>query len=320
MFSVVILTYNSELSIRNTLESARLVSDDVHVVDSYSSDNSPAISLAFGASVIQHPFENYGAQRNWAIDNLPLRYNWQLHLDADEYLSAGLIVELIDLKDDLGRNGVDGYYVPRMIRFLGRNLRFGGLYPTWHMRLFRTGAGYCEKRRYDQHFMVQGRTGKLHYPIVDHHHMTLSEWTARHNRWADAECDDLLCPVAEGVIVGKLTGSAVQKKRALRNYYYRFPLFVRPGLLFIYRYFLRFGFLDGFPGLIYIVLQAFWYRFLVDAKLYELQRVGAKSKQTSAASSPLRDPSVISALAGMAKKPPAAFKQTASSGASKKLS
>jgi len=309
MFSVVILTYNSELTIRNTLESACLVSDDVHIVDSYSSDNSLAIALACGASVVQHPFKNYGAQRNWAIDNLPLRYNWQLHLDADEYLSPGLIAELNNLKHDFGRNGVDGYYVPRMIRFLGCNLRFGGLYPTWHMRLFRTGAGRCERRRYDQHFIVQGKTAKLNYPIVDDHQMTLFEWTARHNRWAEAERDDLLCPAAEGVIAGKLTGSVVQRKRALRNCYYQFPLFVRPVLLFFYRYFLRLGFLDGVPGLIYIVLQAFWYRFLVDAKLYELQKVGEKSKQTRAAPSALRDLSVISASAEIAKKPPAAFKQ-----------
>lgn len=85
--SVVILTFNSSDSIPATLTSVKAITDDIHIVDSGSTDQTIAIAQAAGAAVSHHPFENYGAQRNWAIDNLETRYKWQLHLDADERLT-----------------------------------------------------------------------------------------------------------------------------------------------------------------------------------------------------------------------------------------
>ncbi len=85
----------------------------------------------------QHAFENYGAQRNWAIDNLVLRYPWQLHLDADERLTPGLIASIRSLPE----NPTDsGFLIGRLVQFLGRQLRHGGMSPTWHLRLFRNGV------------------------------------------------------------------------------------------------------------------------------------------------------------------------------------
>jgi glycosyltransferase involved in cell wall biosynthesis len=269
MISVIILTFNSESTIAQTLASARKVSDDIHVVDSLSKDRTLEIAREFGCNIVQHPFEHYGAQRNWAIQNLPLRYEWQLHLDADEFLTPELIGEIIRLKQHFPAD-VNGYFIPRLTRFLGRDLRHGGHYPIWHMRLFRTGKGRCENRRYDQHFMLEGRGERIHAPMVDDNRMSLREWTERHNRWADAEVQEILSPTTEGILQPSLSGSPMQQKRALRGLYARGPLLVRAFLFFAYRYFLRLGFLDGEPGLIYNVLQTFWYRFLIDAKLYEL--------------------------------------------------
>ena len=99
--SVVILSFNSIDSIPKTLERARVLSDDVLVVDSFSSDGTVSIAQSFGAQVVQHCFENYSAQRNWAIDSLPFRYAWQLHLDADEWMDTTLIRAIQDLPDDL---------------------------------------------------------------------------------------------------------------------------------------------------------------------------------------------------------------------------
>lgn len=267
--SVVVLTFNSELTIGKTLECARRVSDDIHVVDSYSTDRTLEIAESFGARIVQHPFVHYGEQRNWAIDNLPFKYGWQLHLDADEFLSAGLIAEIEALKKS-GGDEVDGYYLPRLTRFLGREIRHGGHYPIWHLRLFRSGAGRCESRKYDQHFVLQGRARRIPAAMIDDNRMSLKEWTDRHNRWSDAEVAEILHPAQEGVIEGKLRGGTpMQMKRALRGLFLRVPLFVRSLVFFMYRYFLLLGFLDGRPGLIYNVLQTFWYRFLIDAKLYE---------------------------------------------------
>jgi hypothetical protein len=156
------------------------------------------------------------------------------------------------------------------MHFLGRPIRHGGMYPIWHMRLFRHGRGRCEARRYDQHFYVDGPTGRLPHPMIDDIRMPLSEWTARHNRWSDAEAEELSQESVQGVIAPKLLGGTpVQQKRALRSRYNQLPLFLRAFLLFLYRYIFRLGFLDGREGLIFFVLQTFWFRFLIDAKLLE---------------------------------------------------
>ena len=266
--SVVLLSFNSEATLGATLASARLVSDDIHVVDSGSTDKTLAIAAGAGAHVVQHPFENYGRQRNWAIDNLPLKHGWQLHLDADERLTPELVERINGLRAGFPA-GIDGYFIPRLTYFLGHPIRHGGMYPIWHMRLFRSGKGRCEDRKYDQHFRCDGPTAQIDAAMIDDVRMSLSEWTARHNRWADAEADELLNPSEAGVIAGRFAGDPVQRKRALRGGYNRAPLFLRAFGLFFYRYVLRLGFLDGMPGFIFFVLQTFWFRFLVDAKIYE---------------------------------------------------
>ena len=104
--------------------------------------------------------------------------------------------------------------------------------------------------------------------MIDDIRLTLTEWTARHNRWADAEVEEILNPSIHGVIApGK--SNPVTEKRAQRSFYYKAPLFLRALGLFCYRYIIKRGFLDGRWGLIFFVLQTFWFRFLVDAKLYE---------------------------------------------------
>ena len=274
--SVVILTFNSEASIGATLTSARRVSDDVHVVDSGSTDGTLAIAAQHGARVIQHAFESYGAQRNWAIDNLALRHGWELHLDADERLSGPLADAILALAQRGFPAPAVGYFIPRLVHFLGHPIRHGGMYPIWHMRLFQRGRGRCEQRRYDQHFYVDGPTDRLPHPMIDDIRMPLGEWVVRHNRWADAEADELE-HASGGVIAAKLGGNPVERKRALRGSYNRLPRFLRALLLFLYRYVIRLGFLDGRPGLIFFVLQTFWFRFLVDAKLFEREHRAAMS-------------------------------------------
>lgn len=269
--SVVILTFNSELTIRNTIEGALRVSDDVHVVDSFSTDSTRAIAEELGAHFVEHEFSDYGAQRNWAIASLPLKYEWELHLDADEKMSDDLIDQV---KQVVSRdaNPVEGYLIPRYMIFMGRVLRHGAMAPTWHLRLFRRGKGRCENRRYDQHFYIAGQTEKLTGAMFDDVRMDLTEWTARHNRWASAEADELQEQKRDGRIAPKLLGSAIERKRFLKSLYLAAPLFSRAFLLFFYHYILRLGFLDGREGFIYAVLQTFWFRFLVDAKLYELKK------------------------------------------------
>jgi len=163
--------------------------------------------------------------------------------------------------------------LPRYVRFLGRILRHGGMSPTWHMRLFRTGVGRCEDRKYDQHYTLKsGSVGRLQGAMVDDVRMPLTEWTARHNRWADGEVAELESEETRGRLQPDIRGNPAQRKRFLRQKYNQLPLFIRPFFLFIYRYFFRLGFLDGTEGLIFWVLQTFWFRFLVDAKIWEKRK------------------------------------------------
>jgi len=265
--SVILLSFNSEDTLGATLTSARQVSDEIFVVDSYSKDGTVELARSFGATVVQHPFEHYGAQRNWAIDNLPISRPWQLHLDADEWMDPELVAAIQALPDDPEHSG---YFLPRYLRFLGRVLRHGGMSPTWHLRLFRTGVGRCEDRKYDQHYLLEsGTSGQLPGAMIDDIRMTLAEWTARHNRWADGEVAELDSEETAGRVQPDINGNPAQRKRYFRQKYNQIPLFIRPFALFIYRYFFRLGFLDGTEGLIFWVLQTFWFRFLVDAKIWE---------------------------------------------------
>src|SRR5580692_10577991 len=118
--TVILLSFNSEATLAATLESARKVSDEIFVVDSFSSDQSPEIARSLGATVVQHQFEHYGAQRNWAIDNLPVSRSWQLHLDSDEWMDDRLIASITALPEEPEHSG---YFVPRYLRFLGRKLK-----------------------------------------------------------------------------------------------------------------------------------------------------------------------------------------------------
>ncbi|MHC1784989.1 MAG: glycosyltransferase family 2 protein [Anaerolineaceae bacterium] len=272
--SVIILTFNSELTIENTLASVMKISSDIHIVDSFSTDRTLEIARRPGVNILQHEFKNYSAQRNWVIENLNLTGEWQLHLDADERLSDGLIAEINRLSPP---EMVNGYLIARLVHFLGRPILHGGMFPIWHMRLFRNGLGRCEDRLYDQHFIVSGQVQKLSNPFIDDHRNTLAEWTTRHNKWSEAEASEILMPSETQNNKGRISGNPIEQKRAFKGWYYRFPLFCRAFLLFFYRYIILLGFLDGKEGLVFFILQTFWFRFLVDAKLFEALKSDHKS-------------------------------------------
>jgi hypothetical protein len=163
--------------------------------------------------------------------------------------------------------------------FMGKWIKYGGHYPTYHAIVFRKGYGKCEERLYDQHFKVEGAVETLKGDVIDLITESLTTFTTRHNKWSDLEALEQhkgsLLNNTE-LIGGNITGNPIQQRRYLKNLYDRFPLFVRPFIYFFIRYFLRLGFLDGKRGLIFHFLQCFWFRFLIDAKIYELRK-GSKS-------------------------------------------
>ena len=274
---VIILTFNSAASVARVIESCRPISERTLVVDSGSTDATSEIAEALGCEIVQHPFENYSQQRNWAQEYAGLAPDaWVLHLDSDEVVSPELAASLQAAMVG-GEETVDGYLVQRLSFFLGQPIRYGHINPSWHLRLFRAGNGYCEHRLYDQHFVVPGQTRRLQGLLLDLQLTSLEAWTAAHNRWSTAEAREALAQrrgegTESGQLQASLTGDIRMKKRWLKNnVWYKTPLMARPLLFFLYTYFLRLGILDGKAGLVYHVLQAFWFRFLIDAKLYEAQ-------------------------------------------------
>ncbi|VTU24355.1 transferase 2, rSAM/selenodomain-associated [Variovorax sp. PBS-H4] len=265
---VVILTFNSASIIRETVLQAKKVSPNVFVVDSHSTDSTVALLDELGCTVVQRPFSNYSDQRNWAISQIEAHYRWQLHLDADEVLDEQAVGEIRALL--AGTPRFDAYMLRRRDYFMGQMLRFSGVNP-WHLRLFRSGAGRCESRLYDQHFISTATPGRLQGFMHDKNSARLTDWIASHNRWSDAEAKEKLGPrlAADNVLKPRLLGDARERTRFIKEIYYKLPTGLRSLGYFIYRYVFRLGFLDGTTGFYFAFFQALWFRMLVDAKMYE---------------------------------------------------
>ena len=267
--SVIILSYNEEINLPACLDSLEGLRCEVFVLDSFSSDRTPQIAHDRGVSFHQHVFENYALQRNWSQKNLPIETPWVLHLDADERLTPELVTEINSLMQS-PPTGIHGFMLRKRTIFMGKWIRHGGHYPSYHLRLFRSGSGRCEDRLYDQHFMVDGPVEKLNSDYLDIIASSLSSWSLRHARWAQMEAGEMLTTERAGrQVEPHFMGTPIERRRWLRNSYSRAPLFVRAFLYGFYRYVLRRGFLDGKEGLVFHVLQGFWFRFLVDALIYE---------------------------------------------------
>lgn len=268
--SVIILTYNEERNVRDCLDSVCGLADEIFVVDSGSTDRTLKITKRYTDKVYVHSFENFARQRNWAQDNLPLVNKWVFHLDADERVSGELADWLKSRFDFSGETA--GIMVPRRTVFRGRWIKHGGHYPVYHLRIFKKDKGRSEERLYDQNYMVRGKTIKGKGDILNVINPDLPSWKDRHRKWAHMEAMEVLCNENRSINI-KLDGTPIERRNWMRyEMYYRFPLFVRPIIYFLYRFILRLGFLDGKEGIAFHFWQGLWYRYLVDLEIYRMRR------------------------------------------------
>lgn len=250
-------------------------SDDINIVDSYSSDNTLTICKEFGANIFQNKFINHAIQCNWALDSIDFRYEWILRMDSDEILPDKLKLELATLVETLDTSYA-GIYLNRRQYFMNRWLKHGGNYPHYILRVWRKGSGKFEEKT-EEHFVLNG--GKTVHAksdfLEDNRNNNMKFWLQKHDDLSDGEIGDTTGATIDpgrDLLPRLFGGEKVQRTRWLKvNVYRRAPLFLRAFLYFIYRYILRFGFLDGMPGFIYHVNVSFWYRFYVDSRIYELR-------------------------------------------------
>ncbi len=270
--AVVVLTYNEEANIAQALDSVVNWANGIFILDSFSSDRTIEIARQYKCHIAQNEFENYAKQRNFALDNLPINSEWVFFLDADEWLPDALKSEISAVIASRPEN--NGYYIKRRLIWMGRWIR-RGYYPSWILRLFRLGKGRCEDRAVNEHMIVQGKTGQLRNDFMHMDKKGVSEWIAKHNRYATREARALFGGRAGTnyrEIDARVFGSQSERKRWLRyKIWNRLPPMVRPFLYFSYRYLLTGGFLDGKEAFVYHFLQALWFPILIDIKYLEMK-------------------------------------------------
>ncbi|PPC90601.1 MAG: glycosyl transferase [Methylobacter sp.] len=284
--SVIILTYNEELHIERCIKNIQPIAEEIFIIDSFSTDNTVEIAENLGAKVYQRSWKNYADQFQWGLDNCPMKTQWVMRMDADEYLENPLIEE-IQLKLDKLPSNTNGVYLKRKHYFLGRWIKYGGRYPLVLLRIWKKGTAHIENRWMDEHVVLDsGSSVIFNGDFVDDNLNTISWFIDKHNRYASREMIDILNQKYQlfnrDLSLDETKQSQAKLKRFIKqNIYNQLPVFFRPTLYFIYRYFIRFGFLDGAEGFAYHFMQGFWYRCLVDLKCLEAERLlkGAKTNE-----------------------------------------
>jgi len=244
---IMIPTLNEAAHIRETVLNARLIGN-VFVLDSLSTDGTQQIARDAGATVVEHKFENYSKQKNWGLDNLPMTGDWIFIIDADERITPELANELREVA--MRPNAAEGYFVNRVVIMMGRAIRHGGMLPSWNLRFFKRGKCRYEDRTVHEHMVCDGRTDYLSHLMLHIRRETISEYLAKHIKYADMESDEWI-----KMRVGR--DQAARAHRLFRDlpryrlylrrdYWPRVPL--KPLVRFVYMYIFRLGFLDGSPG------------------------------------------------------------------------
>jgi len=267
----VILTKNEEINLPDCLESIKDFAKRIVVVDSGSDDKTLEIASDYNCDIYNHKFENYARQFNWAIDNCEITTKWSFRLDADERLTPELCNELSEIIKKHDKDNVNGVTLEAWLYFMGRKIKHGG-HQKRKIMLFRTGYARIEDRKMDEHTIlssgksISAKNKFIHYDFKD-----MTKWINKMNWYATREMQDYFeFKEGKSASIGKNDDKDISKLRGKKfGIYYKFPLFFRSWLVFIYFYIFKLGFLDGKEGFVYHWMYNRWYRCLVDAKILE---------------------------------------------------
>lgn len=280
--TAIVLTKDEEKNIQACIDSIRGFAERICVIDSGSKDKTVEIAEQAGAEIFRHEFTYYAAQFNWAIENVKIDTDWVLRLDADERFTPELIEEVNGVLAAADENGVNGIAMEADLYFLGRIMKHG-LANKRKIMLFRYGHGAIEDRKRDAHTVLNDgayvtvRHNFIHYDFKD-----LTDYVARYNWYTIRELSDYLDYKGGASTEVNTEKRLMKHRRAKFSVYYRAPMFLRCSLWFIYNYIFKLGFLDGREGYLYHWFECYWYRFLVDAKIYEQSKSGARPEELKA--------------------------------------
>ncbi len=268
--SVLIFTLNEEPNLPYCLDSVAW-SDDVLVVDSYSTDRTLDICRERGIRTSQHPFEGFGSQRNWALENLDIKHPWVLILDADERVPTELAREIMD-KTRNSDIDVVAYAVRRRFHLWGKWLKHSSLYPTWVVRLIRRDKVRYVDRGHAENQEIFGETGVLDNDLIDENQKGMEEWFERQNRYSTKEAEYELAGKQDVFSIRNLASSnPIVRRASLKRLAHKLPC--RALWYFLYSYFWRRGFLDGKEGLIYCMMRS-TYQGMIEIKKYDRRKAG----------------------------------------------
>lgn len=268
--TAIILTYNEEKNIAHCIGSIQDIAKRIVVIDSYSTDNTVEIAKNMGAEVYQHEFVNQAKQYIYGTEIADIKTKWVFRIDADERLTTESAREIEQICKDNEDTDVNGIIVRFKVNFMGKDLKHGGIYPFRKLLIYKNGKGYMEDRSMDEHIVLsEGRSVELKNDSLHCDYKDLNVWIDKHNKYASREVEDYFRSSQKKEGGANLNKSARIKRFVKFNIYYKLPMGMRAHLYYIYRYYFKLGFLDGKEGKIFAFMQAYWYRYLVDAKIYE---------------------------------------------------
>lgn len=283
-FSFIILTYNEEMHLPRLFESIKDLNATTYILDSVSTDATIEIAEKYGAVVKTHPFENHPKQWDFALKNFEIQTPWIIGLDADQIVTPELYLMLKEFETE-NYIGVNGIYFNRKNYFQGSWIRYGGYYPIYLLKMFRTGIGFSDlNENMDHRFIVPGKTviwKKGHLLEENLKENDISFWFKKHERYSDLiaqEEVERMQNLRSQSLKPSLLGNPDEKKAWLKRLWWKLPLGIRPYLYYGTRMFLQFGLLDNKTARHFHYLQGLWFRKLVDKKINLLLKKSIQNK------------------------------------------
>lgn len=275
-YTFIILTYNEELHLQRLFNSIKDLNAAICILDSGSTDQTLQIAGRAGAQVKQHEFINHPQQWHHALEAFEIKTPWIIGIDADQILTPELKQQLSDFRDE-DYSDINGIYFNRKNYFKGTWIKHGGYFPFYLLKMIRYGVGYSDlNENMDHRFIVPGKTAvwKKGYLLEENlKENNIRFWIDKHNRYSDLlaqEETERRQQLRIQTIKPLFWGSPDERTAWLKQLWWHMPLFIRPAIYFIYRYFFRLGILDGRQGFVFHFLQAFWFRLIVDIKIQEI--------------------------------------------------